>query len=71
VNESKIWNQVAAHIQTRQPKDYDRAVSLLADLHDHAVRGGQTAGFQTTLEKIRQVHAAKESFLRRLAKAKL
>jgi len=67
----EIWNQVAAHIQTRQPKDYDRAVSLLADLHDHAVRGGQTAGFQTTLEKIRQVHAAKESFLRRLAKANL
>ncbi len=67
----EIWNQVAAHIQTRQPKDYDRAVSLLTDLHDHAVRRGQTAGFQTALEKIRQVHAAKESFLRRLAKANL
>jgi hypothetical protein len=67
----EIWNQVAAHIQTRQPKDYDRAVSLLTDLHDHAVRGGQTAGFQTALEKIRKVHTAKESFLRRLAKANL
>jgi len=67
----EIWNQVAAHIQTRQPKDYEKAVSLLTDLHDHAVRGGQTAGFQTALEKIRQVHAAKESFLRRLAKANL
>ncbi len=67
----EIWDQVAAHIQTRQPKDYDRAVSLLTDLHDHAVRGGQTAGFHTALEKIRQVHAAKESFLRRLAKANL
>jgi hypothetical protein len=31
----------------------------------------KTAGFQTELEKIRQVHAAKESFLRRLAKANL
>jgi hypothetical protein len=67
----EIWNQVAAHIQTRQPKDYDRAVSLLTDLHDLAVRGGQTVGFQTELEKIRQVHAAKESFLRRLTKANL
>ena len=67
----EIWDQVAAHIQTRQPKDYDRAVSLLTDLHDLAVRRGQTAGFQTELEKIRQVHAAKESFLRRLAKANL
>ena len=67
----EIWNQVAAHIQTRLPKDYDRAVILLTDLHDHAVRSGQTVGFQTALEKIRQVHAAKESFLRRLAKANL
>jgi hypothetical protein len=69
--QSEIWEQVAAHVQTRQPKDYGRAVSLLADLHDLAVRRGQTAGFQTALRKIRQVHAAKESFLRRLAKANL
>jgi hypothetical protein len=67
----EIWKQVAAHVQTRQPKDYGRAVSLLTDLHDLAVCRGQTAGFQAALEKIRQVHAAKESFLRRLAKANL
>jgi hypothetical protein len=67
----EIWKQVAAHIQTRQPKDYDKAVSLLTDLHDLAVRRSQTAGFQTALEKIRQVHAAKESLLRRLTKANL
>jgi len=67
----EIWKQVAAHVQTRQPKDYDRAVSLLTDLHDLSVRRGQTAGFQTALEKIRQIHAAKERFLRRLAKANL
>lgn len=69
--QSEIWKQVAAHVQTRQPKDYERAVSLLTDLHDLAVRRGQTAGSQTALEKIRQVHAAKESFMRRLAKANL
>ncbi len=67
----EIWRQVAAHIQTRQPKDYDKAVSLLSDLHDLAVRRGQTAGFQTALAKVRQVHAAKESLLRRVAKANL
>lgn len=55
----------------RQPKDYDKAVILLTDMHDFAVRRGQTARFQTVLEKIRQAHAAKESFLRRLAKANL
>ena len=69
--QAEIWKQVATHVQTRQPKDYDRAVSLLIDLHDFAVCRGKTAGFQTALEKIRQVHAAKESFLRRLAKASL
>jgi hypothetical protein len=69
--QAEIWKQVAAHVQTRQPKDYDRAVSLLIDLHDLAVCRGKTPGFQTALEKIRQVHAAKESFLRRLAKASL
>jgi hypothetical protein len=69
--QAEIWKQVAAHVQTRQPKDYDRAISLLIDLHDLAVSRGRTAGFQTALEKIRQVHAAKESFLRRLAKASL
>jgi len=67
----EIWKQVAAHIQTRQPKDYERAVSLLADLHDLAVSRGRTDGFQRALVKIRQVHAAKGSFMRRLAKANL
>jgi hypothetical protein len=38
----EIWKLIAAHIETRQPKDYDRAVSLLTDLHDLAVRRGQT-----------------------------
>ena len=67
----ETWKQVAAHVQTRQPKDYDRAVSLLIDLHELAVCRGQTAGFQTALEKVRQVHDSEESFLRRLAKASL
>ena len=40
----EIWKQVATHIQMRQPKDYDKAVSLLADLHDLAVRRSQSDG---------------------------
>jgi hypothetical protein len=46
-------------------------IEFLTDLHDLAVWRGQTAEFQTALEKIRQVHAAKGSFLRRLAMANL
>jgi hypothetical protein len=65
------WNQIAAHIQRRQPIEYDKAVSLLVDLHDLAVRRQQVSEFQSALEKLRQTHAAKESFLRRLTNAKL
>ena len=65
------WNQIAAHIQKRQPTEYDKAVSLLVDLHDLAVRKQQVSEFQSALEKLRQTHAAKESFLRRLTNAKL
>lgn len=55
----------------RQPNDYARAVGLLTDLHDLAVRRGKRVKFHMELQKIRQTHAAKESFLRRLAKANL
>jgi len=69
--EPEIWEKVAVHILKRQPNEYARAVGLLTDLHALAVRRGKTAKFQIELEKIRQTHAAKESFLRRLAKANL
>ncbi len=65
------WNRIATHIQKRQPNEYDKAVSLLVDLHDLAVRKQQVSEFQSALEKLRQTHAAKESFLRRLTNATL
>jgi|SRR5579872_158070 hypothetical protein len=69
--EDATWNQIAAHIQKRQPNEYDKAISLLIDLRDVAVRQGRVAIFQSALGELRQKHAAKESFLRRLAKAQL
>ena len=69
--EPEIWEEVAVHILKRQPNEYARAVGLLTDLHDLAVRQGKRAKFQMELEQIRQTHAAKGSFLRRLAKANL
>jgi hypothetical protein len=69
--EKAVWKQVETYIQKRQPKDYDRAVLLLADLHDLAVRQEDETGFQLTMEELRKTHAAKESFLGRLTKAKL
>ena len=69
--EPEIWEQVAVHILKRLPDDYAEAVGLLTDLHDLAVRRGKRAKFQMELEKIRQTHAAKENFLRRLANANM
>lgn len=69
--EPEVWEQVAVHILKRQPNEYAKAVDLLTALHDLSVRRGKRAIFQTELERIRQTHAAKESFLRRLAKANL
>jgi hypothetical protein len=69
--EKAVWKQVEAYIEKRQPNDYDRAVLLLADLHDLAIRQEDETGFQLTMEELRKRHAAKESFLRRLTKEKL
>ena len=69
--EKAVWKQVEAHIQQRQPRDYERAVILLMDLHDLAVRQKDETGFQLTMEELRKKHPAKGAFLRRLAKANL
>jgi hypothetical protein len=69
--EKAVWKQVEAYIEKRQPKEYERAVILLVDLHDLAVRQGDETGFQLTMEELRKTHAAKGTFLRRLAKANL
>ena len=69
--EGAVWRQVSAYIEKRQPKDYDRAVLLLIDLHDLAVRQGDESGFQLEIESLRKTHAGKNTFLRRLTKANL
>jgi len=69
--EEATWNQIAVHIQKRQPNEYDKAITLLIDLRDLAVRQGQVTAFQSAVGELRQEHAAKESLLRRLTKAKL
>ena len=69
--EEATWNQITAHIQKRQPNEYDKAITLLIDLRDLAVRQGQVTAFQSAVWELRQEHAAKGSLLRRLTKAKL
>jgi hypothetical protein len=70
-SEGDIWNRISAHILKRQPSEYDKAVSLLIDLRDLALRKQRVSEFQSALEELRHAHAAKQSFLRRLVKSKL
>jgi hypothetical protein len=69
--EGETWERIAAHIQKRRPNEYDKAVTLLTDLHDLAVRKQRVSEFQSALARLRQAHAAKQGFLHRLAKADL
>jgi hypothetical protein len=69
--EEATWNQIEAHIRKRQPNEYDKAVNLLIDLRDLALRQGRVTAFQSALEELRRGHAAKVSLLHRLSKAKL
>ena len=69
--EGTVWKQVAALVEERKPKDYDRAILLLTDLHDLAIRRGREFAFDAALEKLRTAHSSKSSFLRRLTEARL
>ncbi len=69
--EEATWQKVEMLIQTKQPKKYDIAVSLLVDLRDLAARSKADAEFQAALVTLRKCHAAKPSFLGRLLDAGL
>jgi hypothetical protein len=69
--EARIWEQVDALAQTKQPNNYDRAVSHVVDLRDLASRRGQQVHFDSALERLRMNHHAKPTFLRRLSDANL
>jgi hypothetical protein len=57
-------------IATKQPKRYDQALILLADLRDLAARNKET-GFLRRLEALRAEHSQKRTLISRLHKAGL
>ena len=67
--EKRAWEQAGELIQTKQPKKYDEAVSLLVDLRDLAVQRGRQGEFNLALEQLRALQSSKPSFLSRLDKA--
>ncbi|MBI5017130.1 MAG: hypothetical protein HZB55_16805 [Deltaproteobacteria bacterium] len=68
--EPKLWAEVETLIATKQPKSYDRAVELLADLRDLAARK-KGSDFLLRVTALRQANERKPSFLERLRKVGL
>jgi hypothetical protein len=69
--EQATSENVTTLVDTKQPGKYDLAVGLLVDLRDLAARRNEGMAFQSAGNKLREVHAAKPSFLRRLGEAGL
>lgn len=67
----QAWQQVAELIATKKPKEYDTAVTLLADLQALSERDGQRKAFRGRFRQLCQEHARKQSLLDRLERAGL
>ena len=66
-----MWQQVEAAIERRLPKEYDRAVELLADLRDLAERNGTVEVVKERLRDLRERHSSKRTLIQRLDRAGL
>lgn len=69
--EHEAWDRVEGLIGTKQPNQYDEAVSLLVDLRDLAARRGQADDADARIQALRERHARKPALLQRLTKSKL
>lgn len=64
----RVWREIEAEIERRNPLSYDRAASLLADLQVLAVEQGSEDDFRRRLASIRARHEKKGRFIERLTK---
>ena len=67
----EAWREAAALIETKRPRDYDRAVTLLRDLQALADRQGDLAVFTGRFGELRTRHQRKPSLLERFDQAGL
>ncbi|MGH3258829.1 MAG: hypothetical protein ACRDOU_26100 [Streptosporangiaceae bacterium] len=65
------WEKAAELIETKRPRDYDLAVSLLRDLQALADRQDDSAGFRKRFGELRAQHQRKPSLLDRFDQAGL
>jgi len=69
--EEEAWEGVGALIETKNPRDYDMAVTLLGDLRALAERQDQAAAFTRRFLALRERHGRKPSLQDRFDKAGL
>jgi hypothetical protein len=69
--EPRLWQEVDQLIATRQPKSYDRAVSVLEDLRDLAAMSAAAEGFTRRMQGLAARHTKKPSLIRRFRAAAL
>jgi hypothetical protein len=67
--EDAIWRRAESLIATKQPRSYDQAVALLADLRDLAALQGD-GDFRRRIEALRTEHARKPTLIERLNEAR-
>jgi hypothetical protein len=66
-----MWERAGALIETKNPRDYDIAVTLLCDLRALAERQGETSAFTRRFLALREQHQRKPSLQERFDKAGL
>jgi hypothetical protein len=71
LREEQAWDQVEALINTKKPRDYDTAVTLLADLRAVGDRKGEVEAFERRFHLLCGRHTRKPSFIERLERAGL
>jgi hypothetical protein len=69
--EGSAWQRAAALIETRTPRDYDQAVTLLRDLRALAERDGKLDAFTERFLDLRRQHRRKPSLMERFDAAGL
>lgn len=65
------WEQAGVLIETKNPRNYDIAVTLLSDLRALAERRGETAAFTSRFLALRQQHQRRPSLQERFDRAGL
>lgn len=62
----RAWQEALGQIGRRQPKGYEMAAELLADLRELAIERGEQAAFEERLDRIVAEHRRKGRFLEQL-----